>query len=106
MPRKFVTLSSLDFLSPSRQPGDNNCSRNRFQGRCKKEARRSKRRIGPSFCKQASPRRMRLRGKHSLLLVKYTGRLFTLSFDVAATRRLTRKISSKVSLFIYLNTTR
>jgi len=28
------------------------------------------------------------------------------SFDVVATRRPTRKISSKVSFFIYLNTTR
>src|SRR6266853_2762701 len=103
---KVITKSSFDFYRKQARRIDNEGSRNPCPALCRREARRSRRRIGPSFCKQARPMRVKLRGKHSPLLVKHTGHLFIHSFDVVATRRPTRKISSKVSLFIYLNTTR
>src|SRR5260370_41251573 len=80
------TKSSFDFYRKQARRIDNEGSRNPCPALCKKEARRSKRRIGRSYCKQARPRRMKLRGKHSPLLVKHTGHLFIHSFDVVERR--------------------
>ncbi len=54
---KFVTFSSLDFLSPSGPPGDNDCSRNRYLEHCRKEALGFRRRTGPSCCARQKPNR-------------------------------------------------
>src|SRR6266849_9646307 len=100
---KVITKSSFDFYRKQARRIDNEGSRNPCPALCRREARRSKRRIGPSYCKQARSTRMNLRGKRSLLLVKRIGLPFILSFDVAAIRQPTHKISSKVFLFICSN---
>ena len=103
---RIPALNTLILMAKPRGLSENARLRNRFQARCKKVVRRSKRRTGRSYCRRASPILMKLRGKRSPSLAKRTGHPFTLSFDVVATRRLTRKISSRVFLFIYLNRTR
>ena len=81
--------------------------RNRFQERCKKVVRRSKRRIGRSCCRRASAESEEAgaesarRFQRSLLAAA-----LHISFAVAAIRRLTRKTSSRVFSSIYSNTTR
>ena len=75
--------------------------RNRFQERCKRAVRRSRRRIGPSCCRRARASLTNRRGKRSPLFAKLTGRRSTHSFVAAAIRRLTRKISSRVFSSIY-----
>src|SRR5262245_40965322 len=57
--------------------------RRRYRERCKKEVRRSRRRIGPSYCTRARPTLMNRCGKRSPLLLKGIGRRFTLFFDAA-----------------------
>jgi len=96
-------LHTLILMVKPRGLSENGRLRNRFQARCKKVVRRSKRRTGRSYYRRASPILMKRPGKRSPPLAKRTGHPFTLSFDVVATRRLTRKISSRVFLFIYLN---
>jgi hypothetical protein len=68
--------------------------RNRFQGRCKRAVRRSRRRIGRSYWRRARRSLMERRGKRSPFLAKRTGRRYTHSFGVVAIRAGTRKIST------------
>ena len=103
---RSMRANTLILMAKPRGLSENARLRNRFQARCKKVVHSSKRRTGRSYCRRASPTLMKLRGKRSPPLAKRTGHPFTLSFDVVATRRLTRKISSRVFLFIYLNRTR
>src|SRR5262249_3412107 len=80
--------------------------RNRYRERCKKGVRRSRRRIGPSYCRRARPTLMNRCGKRSPLLLKGIGRRFTLFFDAADTLPLTPKIWCKASLPFFSSTTR
>ena len=62
--------------------------RNRFQARCKKEVRRSKRRTGQSYCRPASPIADEAARKALAIFSEaWIGHPFTLSFDVVATRQ-------------------
>src|SRR5262249_51089108 len=80
--------------------------RKRYRERCKKGARRSRRRIGPSYCRRARATLMSRRGKRSPVLLKDIGRRFTLFFDAADILPLTPKIWCKASLPFFLSTTR
>src|SRR5262252_5209996 len=78
--------------------------RKRYRERCKKGVRRSKRRIGLSYCRRARPSPMNRCAKPSPLLLKGIGRRFTLFFDVADILRLTPKIWCKASLPFFSST--
>ena len=75
--------------------------RNRFQERCKKEARRSRRRIGPYYCRRPRPI-LTNRGKRFPRLVRRIGHPFTPFCDFAVTFLPRRRISCKVFLPICL----
>jgi hypothetical protein len=80
--------------------------RKRYRERCKKGVRRSKRRIGPSYCRRVRATLMNRRGKRSPVLLKDIGRRFTLFFDAADILPLTPKIWYKASLPIFSGTIR
>ena len=80
--------------------------RKRYRERCKKGVRRSRRRIGPSYCRRAAPTLMNRRGKRSPLLLRGIGRRFTLLFDAADTLPLTPKIWCKASSPFFSSMTR
>src|SRR5215471_12534724 len=80
--------------------------RKRYRERCKKGVRRSRRRIGPSYCRRATPTLMNRCGKRSPVLLKDIGRRFTLFFDAADILPLTPKIWCKGSLPFFSSTTR
>src|SRR5262245_52801710 len=80
--------------------------RKRYRERCKKGVRRSRRRIGPLYCRRATPTLMNRCGKRSPPLLKGIGRRFILFFDAADILQLTRKIWSKAFLPIFSSTIR
>src|SRR5262245_52974543 len=80
--------------------------RKRYRERCKKGVRRSRRRIGPSYCRRATPTLMNRCGERSPPLLKGIGRRFILFFDAADILQLTRKIWSKAFLPIFSSTIR
>src|SRR5215471_6986670 len=80
--------------------------RKRYRERCKKGVRRSRRRIGPSYCRRARPTLMNRCGKRSPVLLKGIGRRFTLFFDAADILPLTPKIWCKDSLPFFSSTIR
>ena len=80
--------------------------RKQYRERCKKGVRRSRRRIGPSYCRRATPTLMNRCGKRSPLLLKGIGRRFTLFFDAADFLPLTPKIWSKAFLPFFSSTIR
>src|SRR5262245_4288266 len=80
--------------------------RKRYRERCKKVVRRSRRRIGPSYCRRARPTLMNRRGKRSPVLLKDIGRRFTLFFDAVDILPPTPKIWCKGSLPFFSSTTR
>src|SRR5215471_6158263 len=80
--------------------------RKQYRERCKKGVRRSRRRIGPSYCRRARPTLMNRCGKRSPLLLKGIGRRFTLFFDAADILPLTPKIWCKDSLPFFSSTIR
>src|SRR5262245_14519265 len=71
--------------------------RKRYQERCKKGVRRSRRRIGPSYYRRARATLMNRLGKRSPVLLKDIGRRFTLFFDAVDILPLTPKIWCKAS---------
>jgi hypothetical protein len=77
--------------------GEDGRLRNPFQAPCKKVVRRSKRRIGQSCYKLATPIPTRPREKRSQFLAKRAGHPFIRSFDAADTRPL---INSDLLAFI------
>src|SRR5215467_13122171 len=79
--------------------------RNRFQERCNKEARRSRRRIGLSYCRRARPI-LTNRGKRCPCLVKHIGRRSMRLSGVAAIRPAMLKILRNPSLPICWSTRR
>ena len=79
--------------------------RNRFQERCNKEARRSRRRIGLSYCRRARPI-LTNRGKRCPCSVRHIGRRSMRLSGVAAIRSAMLKILLNPSLPICWSTRR
>ena len=70
--------------------------RNRFQGRCKRAVRRSRRRIGRSCCRRATQNLTKAGATRSLVSARRIGRRATHSFAAAGIRPRTRRTSSRL----------